>query len=658
MRIVVLLGFVLFLSAVAFGRSPSLPEAPSGRTYTNPVFPGDHPDCTLTKVGKYYYTTGSSFSTSPTIYRSTDLVHWEPICHPVPNSWKGFEWTPTDGCWGGDLVYYENKYWDFFGHASKMYFVSAQRPEGPWSEPVEMNCPKSVPGLGMDNSIFIDGHKWYLLVKNGQSNNWILQLGPDGQPAGAIYNLCWLNPAPVHPYSWAEGPVMWKHDGYYYYCFAINVYAGQRIFRSRTLTSDSTSWQNLGDFFNGHSTERAMSSFPSPNHSSAVVPGPDSTWWILTPAYSTPQWQGQGRQGLLSQVTYNAEGKPVAQFPVNEPLAAPDLPGSGIPWMVPKADFFNSKTLSPAWQLLGYCPVLPYSLTKRPGWLYLMPVDKENTIVQSDAEHNYSLITRVDSDPKSSKDEAGLKVMTGLRTLAAKVYSSYENGRKVIVFSFNKTRYSVVNDIGDTLWLRLVRVDHDISGYYSANGFHWTEIGDTVNVASMDVQQPDYNAWTGNRQGLYIEGSPAYFDLYIYRDAYTPILAECPANQYGTWHNIYSHKMCPLDSIRDGSWVMYAGVEFGGKDYPKVPDSISVTAASGGEGGTVQVWLDGIGTGKEIGRCKVRPTGGWNRYETFTAPVRSVSGLHDVYLRFVGKGTARLFRMESFVFKAKEREDK
>jgi beta-xylosidase len=75
MRIVVLLGFVLFLSAVAFGRSPSLPEAPSGRTYTNPVFPGDHPDCTLTKVGKYYYTTGSSFSTSPTIYRSTDLVH-------------------------------------------------------------------------------------------------------------------------------------------------------------------------------------------------------------------------------------------------------------------------------------------------------------------------------------------------------------------------------------------------------------------------------------------------------------------------------------------------------------------------------------------------------------------------------------------------------
>lgn len=80
MRIVVLLGFVLFLSTMAYGRSPSFPEVLSDRTYTNPVFPGDHPDCTLTKVGKYYYTTGSSFSTSPTIYRSTDIVQWNRSC--------------------------------------------------------------------------------------------------------------------------------------------------------------------------------------------------------------------------------------------------------------------------------------------------------------------------------------------------------------------------------------------------------------------------------------------------------------------------------------------------------------------------------------------------------------------------------------------------
>ena len=38
-----------------------------------------------------------------------------------------------------------------------MYFVKADDPEGPWSEPVRVNDPSSLPyGLGYDNSIFID----------------------------------------------------------------------------------------------------------------------------------------------------------------------------------------------------------------------------------------------------------------------------------------------------------------------------------------------------------------------------------------------------------------------------------------------------------------------------------------------------------------------
>ena len=49
----------------------------------NPVIPGDHPDCTLTQIGNDFYTTGSSFNVTPTIYHSTDLVHWEAIARPV-----------------------------------------------------------------------------------------------------------------------------------------------------------------------------------------------------------------------------------------------------------------------------------------------------------------------------------------------------------------------------------------------------------------------------------------------------------------------------------------------------------------------------------------------------------------------------------------------
>jgi hypothetical protein len=86
-------------------------------------------------------------------------------------------------------------------------------------------------------------------VKNGQPNNGIVELGDDGQPTGVVYNLAWLNPAPDYPYSWAEGPVMWKYDGYYYYSFARDLGGGQKVMRSLTLTADQSAWEMLGDFF-------------------------------------------------------------------------------------------------------------------------------------------------------------------------------------------------------------------------------------------------------------------------------------------------------------------------------------------------------------------------------------------------------------------------
>ena len=639
-RLFIALFFLLLTIGRGYGQSPSF------KTYMNPVIPGDHPDCTLTRIGNYYYTTGSSFSTTPVIYRSTDLIHWEVISHPVTNAWPLFGEKPTDGIWGGNLVYYKNKYWDFFGHASKMFFVTAHKPQGPWSKPQEMKCPESVPGLGMDNSIFVDDTTWYLLVKNGRSSNWILQLGDDGQPAGSIYNLTWINPGPKYPFSWAEGPVMWKYKDYYYYCFALNLYGGQKVFRSRVLTSDSVSWVNMGNFFNENDPAKSGALFQLPNHNSAPVMLNDGTFWVISHSYSIEEWRGQGRQGLVSQVHYNEELKPTADFPVNKPMAAPDLPSCGIPWMVPKSDFFNSDTLNPEWEFIGYTPNVPYSLKTKPGWLELLPYNKLNTVVKNDAEHNYSLITRLDFNPISPGDEAGLRIMTGLQNLYAKLYSGDSAGSKYIFFSYGNIKNAVVNNIGNTLWLKLVRVNHRLTGYFGADGFSWEQIGNSIDVSAMDVQQPDFNAFTGNRQGLYVQGRPAFFDLYIYRDAYTPILADCPANQFGTMPD----KAGALGSINNNDWALYAGVEFGNKDYPKKPDSVYVTAASASAGGNLEVWIDSLDTGTKIAQCRIGNTGGRNTFKTFTAPVLNVSGRHDVYLRFTGKSKSELFRLKWFHF--------
>jgi xylan 1,4-beta-xylosidase len=629
-------------------------QSPSFKTYMNPVIPGDHPDCTVTKIGDRYYTTGSSFNVTPVIYHSTDLVHWEAIAQPVSAAWSGFGDAPGGGCWGGQMVLYNNQYWHFFSRGNTMHFTKASNPEGPWSLPVKINNPSTLPyGLGYDNSVFIDDdNKLYLVVKNGKPNGGIVELGTTGQPTGVVYDLKWLNPDPTNPYSWAEGPVMWKYNGYYYYSFARDLGGGQKVMRSKTLTADQSSWEMLGDFFNENDPLKSGSLFSAPNHASQAVMISDSTSWIIHPIYAKGEWRGQGRQGLLNQVRYNASNKPTADYPANKAFTAPNLPSSGIPWMVPKSDFFPTNTLNPEWSFVGYTPTSKHSLTDRQGWLRLSPKSsiKPNTVTKNDGEHNYSLITRIDFKPKSSNDEAGLRIMRGDETKFAKVASTIgSDGKRAIILSYESIRYESSNTIGDTLWLKLVRVNHKISAYFSINAIQWTKIGQDIDISIIDSFS-DFSTFTGTRQGLYVQGSTdAFFDLYIYRDAFTPILAECPANQLGTTKTSIGAGNYVLDNIHNNDWALYAGVEFGDGSYYDKADSAEFYAAAT-LGGDIEIWLDSIDTGTKIGTCAINNTSSLTTYKTFRAKIEPTIGRHDVYLKFIGSGTSGLFRLRNFQF--------
>lgn len=634
-------------------------QSASFKTYMNPVIPGDHPDCTLTKVGNHFYTTGSSFNPTPVIYHSTDLVHWEAISQPVSAAWSGYGDEPAGGCWGGQVVFYNNKWWHFFSRANKMYFTTADDIRGTWTLPTLMNTPPQVPGLGYDNSIFIDDDgSWYLLVKNGQVNNWIVQLGNDGQPQGAVYDLRWLNPEPNYPFSWAEGPVMWKYKGYYFYSFARNVSGGQKVFRSNRLTDEQSAWEYLGDFFNENDPLKWQALFQNPNHSSAVVMLDDSTHWVVHPLWrnaNNNEWYGQGRQGLLNQVRYDANLKPTADYPTNVPKDAPKLPSSGIPWMVPHSDFFDSEKLNPEWSFLGFTPESSWSLSERTGWLRLSNKRKPNTIIKNDGEHNYAIITKLDFAAQSVNDLAGIWIFNGKQTLFAKLFSSTDStGNKVIGFSYKTTYYEVKNSNAkdNIVILKLVRENHSLTGYFSLDGYNWIQVGNSIDVTDMDGFQSDYNSWTGNRQGLFVQGNnPAYFDYYIYRDAYSQIVAEYPANQFGTTPPSRPSSIRFLDNIHNDDWALYAGVEFGNDQYVKKPDSLVIVASCGSTGGVIEVWLDSLDSNNKIAECEILNTGDWSIYKSFSTKIlKTVSGNHDVYLRFKGSGSDKLFNLQSLTF--------
>jgi len=476
-----------------------------------------------------------------------------------------------------------------------------------------------------------------------------------------VYNLDWLNPGTqIHPYSWAEGPVMWKHNGFYYYSFARDVSGGQKVMRSKTLTADKSAWTEPVDLFAENDPNKPNAIFFGPNHASAAVDLNDGTSWLLHPVWARAndnEWYGQGRQGLVNQVKYDAEGNVVADYPLNMEKNAPSLPSNGVSWMVPKSDFFSSEKLNPEWSFLGYTSSEQVSLTQRPGWLRLTPKSdtKANTVIKTDAEHNYSLITRIDFNPHAVTDEAGLRLMNGQESLFAKVYCTIKSkGEKTINFSYDKHLYEVNNTVGNTVWLKLERNNHDLSGFYSTDGEKWIVIGVKINVADLDKFTYNYNGWCGNRQGLYVQGvNYADFDLYIYRDAYSPILAECPANQYGTQKTVLPSGITLLDEIHNNDWALYAGVEFGQNDYNKVSDKISISASCTTKGGIVEIWLDAIDKGKKIAACEIENTGSLDNIKTFTAKTVSTTGRHDVYLKFIGEKGDKLFALKDFVCTSK-----
>lgn len=629
-------------------------QSPSFNTYVNPVIPGDHPDPTLTKIGDYFYTSGSSFNPTPKIYRSSDLVHWEVIAQPVKPTWSVYGNNAGGGIWGGHMVLYNDTYWHFFGRGGgNMYFVTANDPEGPWSDPIQVIPPAGISYLGVDNSIFIDDDgKWYMLTKHGRSENEIIELGDDGQPNGNIIDLGWLNPDEEgNPFGWAEGPVMWKYNGTYYYSVAQHLAGYQYVMKSDTLSDNSNDWSvKPAPMQYGSRRE-----FQTPNHISPAILLDDSTSWVMGHSYHR-NWITQGRQGLLLQITYDEDGFPQFEYPQHTATTAPALSSGGVSWTVPKSDMFNDTELNPEWSFLGNLSGRSHSLTDRPGWLHLIATSRSHhTLVKNDGEHQYSIITRMEFDPQSPNNQAGLYIINGPENLKARVFSTVQDdGDPIFVFDFDRRDYDEPNTIGTFFWLKLERNVHDLSAFYSADGDEWTQIGRAIDITEMNVEQTDFNSFTGNQQGLFTQSKDAYFDTYIYRDAYSPISAVHPANFSGV-----EAGSSELESIDNGDWAMFAGVEFGteeapmnGYNYQRTPKTMFVEAAST-IGGTIEVWADSIESGTLIAEVEIENTGSLSAYQEFSAEVDSINGQHDVYFYFKGSDGSELMTLQNFWFSAR-----
>ncbi len=610
------------------------------KTYTNPVLPGDHPDPTLLKVGDDFYHCGSSFHFTPylPIYHSKDLVHWEVISRVVPSSKSSWVTDrPAVGIWQGAITYFYGSFWIYFS-ANGQWFCKASSPQGPWSEAVPVKTNPATGNLGYDNSIFVDpdNGKPYMLIKNMQKINRIQRLGSDGQLTDTVINLDWIN-ANLQ-YSWAEGPVMCKRNGYYFYFPAGDVSGGQYVLRTRELTSDSTKWERLGEFFKPVTDPEV--GLKRPNHIAAPLQLADGTWWTIGQSYEkydTDDWSGEGRQTSLFPVIWEGD-RPWGLAPTTQPILQPSLPRSGIPWRSVRSDYFDKDTLDLCWHFMSRKDAAHYSLQAKKGWIKLLPDSGTTSLMQKETNHYYSAVTKLALDATDTSEKAGLYLCNGNQKVYAKLYSGFDHTPKII-FKFDTAFRSITNPWGKTVWLKINRFEHQLTGYCSGDGKTWIQVGMPVSVADLDKTQPDWNSWVGTSLGLFAEGKPADFERFICKDAFSPMPAVGYSNYYGIEKQKSGSEWMITNTSKDGGWLMISGGELGG-DQNKVAE-IELQASSVAPG-TIEIWLDDLRYGKLLTTIPVSPTEK-NTWKIFKKPVKNIAGQHDVFVKFSPGGHHNIF---------------
>lgn len=128
--------------------------------------------------------------------------------------------------------------------------------------------------------------------------------------------------------------------------------------------------------------------------------------------------------------------------------------------------------------------------------------------------------------------------------------------------------------------------------------------------------------------------------------AFTKIEAESYSDQSGIQNGSCEEGGEAAAYIENGDYAVYKNVNF-----ENGAASFKARVSSATNGGNIEIRLDSV-TGTVAGTCEVKATGDWQTFVDATCNISSVSGKHDVYLKFTGE-SGYLFNINWFTF-AKE----
>ncbi|WP_373058023.1 glycoside hydrolase family 43 protein [Zunongwangia sp. H14] len=228
--------------------------------YQNPILAGWYPDPAITDDGNgNYYMVHSTFAFFPgiPIFHSTDLVNWEQIGNvldrPEQLNLEGFG--VSRAIFAPDISYNNGTFYvtctmvDGKGN----FLVTAKDPAGPWSNPIWLPEVK-----GIDPGLFFDENKTYLVYNSDAPNNepqysghrTIRMVEFDKENLEVISDNRILVNGGVDISTkpvWAEGPRIYKENGYYYLMTAEGgtaVNHSEMIYRNKNIDSEFIPYKN------------------------------------------------------------------------------------------------------------------------------------------------------------------------------------------------------------------------------------------------------------------------------------------------------------------------------------------------------------------------------------------------------------------------------
>lgn len=408
-------------------------------TFQNPILAGWYPDPAITDDGNgNFYMVHSTFAFYPGIpvFHSTDLVNWKQIGNVIDRpdqiDLEGFG--VSRAIFAPDISYDNGTFYltctvvDGKGN----FVMTAEDPAGPWSDPVWL--PEVI---GIDPGLYFDDEKSYIIYNSDPPNNEPLYDGHRtirmmefdkenlrvvGEDRILVNGGVDISTEPV----WAEGPRIYKLNGYYYLMTAEGgtaVNHSEMIYRNTNIDDEFIPFEGNPILTQRHLDPERDNPITSAGHAD-IVQHPNGDWYgvFLAVRPYEGDYYNTGRETFMTPVKwendwpiFDLEGEEIKyEYPLPEGVTVDkDLfPLNG------NFDFkkdFNEKELDLHWLFLRNPKEQWYDLKEREGYLVMKtrPETISGTSNPSFISHRQQHLTgeasiALEFETQRSNEKAGL----------------------------------------------------------------------------------------------------------------------------------------------------------------------------------------------------------------------------------------------------------